>query len=169
MKRAILAALLACAAAPALAQERENVYGTLGFTYLNDDEFGLGAITARAGYEFNPSFAVEGELSYGIFDDEIDGAGGADADIELGVTFGAFGVYRAPVSDAVTLFARGGLYRIEFDVEGNDGNNDDIAPAFGGGAEVNFDDRNALRFGLTFADVGDNSVELFEASFVRRF
>ncbi len=180
MRAAALLATAACfTASPALAQialqgeepaeerrsvERryDDVYGSLGFSYINDDDLGLGAITARAGWELDERFAVEGELSYGLFDDD---------NVGLGVTFGAFGVVRKPVNEVLTLFARGGLYRIEFDVDtpGGDAGPDDIAPAFGGGAVLNLDYQNAVRFGLTFADVADNSVELIEASYVRRF
>lgn len=67
-------AALSVAAVPALSQAQE-VYGTLGYAGSRAEGADTGAVQGRLGAKLTPHFGVEGELSGGVKDDNIDQAG----------------------------------------------------------------------------------------------
>ena len=139
MKLFVLAAaagVAAFAAAPASAQ----LYAGAGYsTFEADhaaavDDLSFAAITGRAGYEFNPFVAVEGEFAVGIDDDSYVPLGlppsvpGFDVNVSLESEVGAFVVGRLPVPMIGGVFGRIGYANISLDATST-------SPFFAGGPE----------------------------------
>jgi outer membrane immunogenic protein len=136
LRRAACCAAIATAfaAAPAFAQERNTgLYLQGGYTYLNfqanDTEYEVdtNAVTARLGWQFTPSIALEGDLTAGIDDgefdfnsteDDLDFDANNDGDFtdiinasgDLGLDFlaAAYGRFSFPISRNLDLGARVG-------------------------------------------------------------
>ena len=133
----VLLALSLFTAATASANDKEGVYVTIGGTLLSteldlsdlnvaDQAVDLGTedadvtmINGRVGYRFNDYFAVEGEIGFGLGDDDFDrlipvDVLGSPVDVDTNVALGvdnyyigfARGIY--PVSDQFDIFARVG-------------------------------------------------------------
>lgn len=113
-----------------------------GYSYLDIEPDGAesgvdtDAITARAGYQFNPNFSIEGDITSGIDDGEFDynvdednfdlddnndgdfnDLINASGDIGLNYLVGVYGKASMPVSDRFDVFARAGYAFIDLDAE----------------------------------------------------
>jgi outer membrane immunogenic protein len=135
LRRAVCCAAIAAgfAAAPAFAQQNTGLYLQGGYSYLNfsanDTEYEVDthAVTARLGWQFNQTLALEGELTAGIEDgdfdfdsteDDIDFDDNNDGDFtdiinlsgDLGLDFlaAAYGRYTIPLGDTLGLGLRVG-------------------------------------------------------------
>ena len=165
-KIAVLAALLATAAAsPALAQET-GVYANAGYTHFDADDVTLGGVTGRLGYRFHPNFAVEGEATIGVKDDEV-----GPATVELDNAIGVFGVGILPISQTVDVFGRVGYGQIEASgsVPGLSASADDDGFAYGAGAQVMLTPKFGLRGEYTRLEGDDDGVDTISASAVVKF
>lgn len=146
----------------AMAQD-SGVYVNVGVDAVEFDSYGL---TGRVGYLFNEIFAVEGQVGFGISDDEI------EPGLEVGVDYNvaAFAKAHLPVSEQTKLFVRGGYhftqvgYDVELsnltaapDVDDFDFNIDTDGFAVGAGAEFAFDEFNGIRVEYTYYDLGSFS------------
>lgn len=109
MKRlTIMAAVAAVALMAAPGAANAEWYTGAAWTAYDSDNADVNAATGRLGYRFNPNFAVEGEGSIGIDDD--DGA-------ELDAAYGAYAVGIVPIgSSGFDVFGRAGYNH--FDVDG---------------------------------------------------
>jgi outer membrane immunogenic protein len=149
----LLLALLA--ASPAAAQQ-SDVYVNLGVSRFDGDGGGdLTAATARAGVGFGPYFAVEGEASLGIGDDD-----GLELDNEIGL----FAVGRLPVSPRFELLGRLGVSRIETSPGG-----DEDGLAYGVGAQFFFTPGDGVRGDITRHDYDVGEADMYSIAYVRRF
>ena len=81
LRRAVACAVIAAgfaAAAPAFAQQNTGLYLQGGYSYLNfkandtNYEVDTNAITARLGWQFTPTLALEGELTGGLDNGDFD-------------------------------------------------------------------------------------------------
>jgi outer membrane immunogenic protein len=166
-KLAAFAALAAVAglSAPAQAQET-GVYGNAGYTHFDADDVKLGGVTGRLGYRFHPNFAVEGEATIGVDDDNIGGV-----TIELDHALGVFGVGILPVAPNVDIFGRVGYGQIEASasVPGVSATADDDGFAFGAGAQYMFTPKLGVRGDYTRLEGEDDGVDTLSASAVVKF
>lgn len=113
MKKFALMAAVAAASMMALpAVAHAEWYAGAGYTQFETDDAEVGAATGRLGYRFNPNFAVEGEGSIGVDDD--DGA-------ELDGAYGAYAVGVLPIgTSGFEVLGRAGYQEIEIDGTGVD-------------------------------------------------
>lgn len=178
MRNVLLAAsALTLIAAPAFAQDQSpEVYANIGYSVAQISSSGfdwdVGSITARAGVNLHPNFAVEGELSYGVDDDTVD-VGGGDVTIENEYDLAIYGVAVLPISEQVQLFARLGFGHTEGAVSGG-GISESIDGKswnFGAGGQFMIDGQNGFRADWTRRDFTEDGGELdvYSVSFVRRF
>src|SRR5258708_23839611 len=84
-----------------------SFYGTLGYAGTSLDHVDLGAIQGRVGARFGQYFGVEGEVSGGVKDDEVN-VGGTDVKVKLDHQEALYGVGFLPISPNLDLLARGG-------------------------------------------------------------
>ncbi len=141
-------------------------------------EFDAYNISGKIGYNVNEYFGVEGQASFGVIDDEVDGV-----DIGVDSSFGAFGVVRFPAAENFDLFARAGYHFTQ--IGGNDGgvgaSIDTDGFALGAGGQYFFTANDGIRVEYTYLDLnvsGDiadefddasGSADVFSVSYVRKF
>ena len=168
---AVLAATLTSISVTAQAQD-SGIYGNLGVEAVEFDSYNL---TGRLGYEINENFSVEGQASFGVIDDDVQGF-----DIGVDNSFAAYVRGSLPINEQFSLFAKGGYHFTQFGVEGNgfDESLDIDGFAFGGGAEYMLDENNGIRADITFLDSDDNNIngvdfsgtaETYSIAYVRKF
>jgi hypothetical protein len=152
---ASVAALAAPVVMTASAQEA-NVYVSGGYTQFDGDGGGdVGALTGRVGVGFGRYFAVEGEASFGISDDD-----GLELDNELG----AYVVGKLPVASTFDLLGRVGVSRIETSPGG-----DADGLAYGVGGEFHLTSKDSIRGDWTRHDYDEGEADAYNISYVRRF
>lgn len=175
---AAAAALLA--AAPAFAQTpgQTQVYGTIGYTAAqgggDEDDTTLNAVTGRVGGRFGQYFGVEGQASFGVGSEEVDGV-----DLKLENEFSAYLVGFLPLSPNADLIARIGYGRTEIGAEflGEEVTVDGNGVTYGVGGQYYFDGVNGVRADYTRqefsededADIQGGDVDAFTISYTRRF
>ena len=122
MKIAIAAVLAAASALPAAADS--GFYVDAGYQFLSstvEDGFGtegelnFGALTGHAGFAFTENFAVEGEFSFGVSDEEATEEDSGtnftyltNASIGLNYAVGALGRVQLPLGEQFNVCARAG-------------------------------------------------------------
>ncbi len=176
MRNILLAtAAISMFALPAAAQSVSSPqwYGTAGYTHLDADDANLGAITGRIGARLNPNFAVEGEASIGIVDDDFDIAG-VQGSVEHDYDAAAYAVGILPVSPNLDLFGRVGYgtTSIKAEAAGINVQDDGESVNYGVGATYHLDGQNGLRADWTrrdFTDDNGGKVDTYGVSYVRRF
>ena len=176
MKTLLLSTVAAALAvsAPALAQEGPQYYGGLSYssTSTNDVDADIGSITGRAGALFTPYLGVEGEVSFGVVDDDIN-VGGVNVNVEPQYDAAIYGVANLPVNDNFNLFARVGYGTTEIDLSAA-GISDTASGEswnYGVGANYFFDGVNGVRADYTRKDFTDDGGEadVWSIGYVRRF
>ena len=179
MKRTIVSVSLFAIglALPAVAQDT-GFYGDVGYTHFSTDsdgeDFDLGAITGHGGLVFAPNFAVEGEISVGVVDEDVS-VGGTDVSVNLNYLIGAYGRAQLPVTEQLTLFARAGLVNGEIEAEASGGgvtvrdSESETGAGYGVGGEYMFDAVNGVRFDYTRYDIEDLEADAFTIAYKRRF
>jgi outer membrane immunogenic protein len=122
-KFAMMAAVTAAAlfAVPAVANA-QNAYVGAGYTQYDLDGAEVGGVTGRLGYNFNQNFAVEGEGTFGVDDDQ---------GVELNHAIGGYAVGRIPLGSSFGVHGRVGYQTIEIDTPLGDADDDGLA--YGGG------------------------------------
>jgi len=164
---AVLAALAAAVGlgAPADAQET-GVYANGGYTHYDAGDTTLGGATGRLGYRFNPNFAVEGEASFGVKDDNV----GA-VNVELDHAVGVFGVGILPVTPQFDIFGRVGYGQVKASasVPGFNVAADEDGFAYGAGAQYMLTPKFGLRGDYTRLEGQDDGVDTISASAVVKF
>lgn len=175
MRNILLAATaISLFAVPAMAQNSPfaNSYGTIGYTQLDGSDGDLGAITGRLGTKLNPNFGLEGEVSFGVDDDESSFAG-VDTKVELEYDAAAYGVAYLPFSDQFELFGRlgYGTTEIKASAPGVSLTEDGESWNYGAGAQYFFDGQNGVRGDWTRRDFTDDGgeVDTYSLNYVRRF
>lgn len=155
------AAVLLAVAAPAVASAEVTWYGNVGYANVNADPVNLGAIQGRVGAQFTPNIGVEGEVAFGVQDDDISGT-----TVKLNNEVGVYGVAKYPVSEQFDLFARVGYARADVKFGSASGNDDGVA--YGAGGQYFFDANNGVRVDYTRYDfLGD--ADVWAVSYVRKF
>ena len=176
MRNILLAtAALTLIAAPAMAQSISSpqVTGSVGYTVLDGDDVNLGAITGRATARLHPNFAVEGEASIGVKDDDITVAG-VTGSVEQDYDAALYAVGVVPVTPNFELFGRVGYgtTSIKADIAGVSAEEDGESVNYGVGGAYALDARNGLRADWTrrdFTDDNGGELDTYGLSYVRRF
>lgn len=167
------AAALSLMAAPAMAQDpASNVYGSIGYSHVDADGADLGAVTARLGTRFTPNLGVEGELSFGVRDDEFM-VGTTSVKSEIDYAAAIYGVAFVPVSPNLELFGRVGYGTTDVKVSSGTVSVSDSLESwnYGFGAQYSLDGSNALRADWTRHDFqdGNGEADVWSLNFVRKF
>ncbi len=176
MRNILLAtAAVSLFALPAAAQSfsQPQWYGTAGYTALDAEDADLGALTGRIGAKVSPNFALEGEASIGVVDDDVT-FGGVTGSVEQDYDAAAYAVGILPVSPNFELFGRVGYgtTSIKADVAGITAEEDGESVNYGVGGNYFFDANNGIRADWTrrdFTDDNGGEVDTYGVSYVRRF
>lgn len=170
----LTAGLIACAAAaPGAFAQATGVYAGGGYSHFDGEDASVGGITGRLGVGFGDFLAIEGEASFGIVDDDVTlpGSPPTNVTVELDNAFGVYGVGRFPVNPQFDLFGRVGWARAE--VSGRAGglgaSADEDGLAYGAGGDFWLTARDGLRGEVTRFDFDDGELDVWSASYIRRF
>lgn len=159
--------------------KRGNFYGTIGGV-MHDTDLNSFGLEGRVGYDFGRILGAELEGSIGVIDEKetINDAALGDVQLSSGFDYNvaAFAVARLPLSQRVSVHARGGYDFRSLSVKGtaDDGTSgkttiDLDGFAYGIGAEYALSPRSGLRLDLTSYDNEFGASESVSASYVRKF
>lgn len=176
MRNILLAtAAISLFSVPAMAQTVSSPQwsGSVGYTVLDGDNVNLGAITGRATARLHPNFAVEGEASIGVKDDDITVAG-VNGSVEHDYDAALYAVGVVPVSPNLELFGRVGYgtTSIKADIAGVSAQEDGESVNYGVGGTYYLNAQNGLRADWTrrdFTDDNGGEIDTYGVSYVRRF
>lgn len=157
-KFAFLAAVAAAALMAVPVSAHAQAYVGAGYTQFQTDGADIGAATGRLGYRFNPNFAVEGEASTGVDDDD-----GVDLNHNAGVY--ARGIL--PVTSNLDVHGRVGYTTSEFDTPLGDVEDDGLA--YGAGAEFRFSPSLGIRADWTRLEGEDEDADAISLGGVLNF
>lgn len=203
-----LAATTAIALAMALpaqaqyAEEDTGFYVQGGYSHFDlepegaDSGVDTGALTARAGWQFNRIFSIETELSSGFEDgefaynvdedefnlddnddDDLNDIIAASGDIELNYLLGVYGRASWPVSDRIDIMARAGYAYIDLDASVTTPGGTELAvvedsadgPAIGAGIAFDLTESIELRGDYTYYDFEDTDTNGFTMALGYKF
>ncbi|QBX38694.1 porin family protein [Brevundimonas sp. S30B] len=170
----IAAAAVSAIAAPAMAQSMQSptYYGTLGYSQLDGSQGDLGAVTGRLGAKFTPNLGVEGEVSFGVKDEDFTVAG-VNGKLKHNYDAAVYGVATLPVTPQFELFGRVGYgtTEIEAKIPGVSAREDGESVNYGVGANYFFDGQNGIRGDWTRRDFRSDGGEadIYSLNYVRRF
>ena len=174
------AAAAALFAAGAASAQMAPLYGSIGYSHygaeVDGEELNLGAITGRLGARLHPNFAVEGEGSFGVRDEEETG-GGFTASLGLNHQVLGYAVGVIPVSPNAELFGRigYGVTELEFEITGpgisQTASESEGTIGLGVGGNYFFDGVNGVRAEYTRYDFQDDGgdIDSVSISYVRKF
>ncbi|WP_426040576.1 porin family protein [Brevundimonas sp. TWP2-3-4b1] len=176
MRNILLAtAAISLFSVPAMAQTVSSPQwsGSVGYTVLDGDNVNLGAITGRVTARLHPNFAVEGEASIGVKDDDITVAG-VNGSVEHDYDAALYAVGVVPVSPNLELFGRVGYgtTSIKADIAGVSAQEDGESVNYGVGGTYYLNAQNGLRADWTrrdFTDDNGGEIDTYGVSYVRRF
>jgi outer membrane immunogenic protein len=154
MKNYAIAAALIAAFAFASPAAAEGWYAGAGYTQFQGDGADVGGVTGRLGYGFHPNFAVEGEASFGVGDDD---------GVELDQSYAAYGVGVLPINDAFSVHGRVGYAKTETNLGEDDG------VAYGAGAQWNMSPSFGIRADYTRLSGDVDDVDTVGVGAVMRF
>ena len=174
MSAAALAAL--SVAVPTLSHAQTTgpeIYGTLGYAGSRADGADTGAVQGRLGAKLTPHFGVEGELSGGVKDDNID-TNGVRSNIEQTHSAAVYGVGFLPVTPNIDLLARVGYGNTQFKqtLAGVENKFDADSVNYGVGAQYKVDDKNGVRVDYTRQQFRDNDAadaNVVSVGYARKF
>lgn len=148
-------------------------YGSLGGVLYDVGAGNLGA-QARLGYQFTPKLAAEVEGSLGLVNDKST-VGLVTNETDIGTSFAGFGVYRHPISEKINLLGRVGYHVTDIEnsqtilgVTTTTGGSES-GLAFGGGAELKLNERDALRLDYTNYAVPGSNLDALSLGYQRKF
>jgi len=175
MRNLLLAtAAVSLLALPAAAQSVQSpqYYGSLGYTHLDLEGADLGAVTGRLGAKIDRNFGVEGEVSVGVRDDDLDFAG-VPIKVEHEYDAAAYAVGFLPINPQFELFGRVGYGTTELKASaaGLSASEDGESVNYGAGANYLLDGQNGIRADWTRRDFTNDGgeVDTYSLNYVRRF
>jgi opacity protein-like surface antigen len=122
MKKLTFVAAVAVAALTLAPAAHAEWYAGAGYTQFDYDGGEVGAVTGRLGYKLNQNFAVEGEASAGVDDDDA---------VELNYNAGAYAVGILPITQNFGVHGRIGYQTTEVDTPLGDADDDGIGYGVG--------------------------------------
>jgi outer membrane immunogenic protein len=157
-KFSILAAVAAVALMAAPTVANAEWYAGAAYTQFDFDGGEVDAATGRLGYKFHPNFALEGEGSFGVSDDD---------DIELNHNVGAYAVGILPLGESIELHGRVGYQQTEVDTPLGDADADGLG--YGAGATWNVTPAFGIRGDWTRIEGDDEEADAISLGGVLRF
>lgn len=160
-------ALASIMAAPAMAQ---GFYVDGGYSFVSIDSDGgdidIGAVSARAGYDFTEYFSLEGEAAIGTQDEEI-----GNIDVSLNYLVGAYLKAQYPLSDNFNVYGRLGVVNAEIEAEGFGvtASDSDTGAGFGVGGQFLFSENVYARGEYTRVDIEEVEGDVFSIAFGYKF
>lgn len=146
-KIAMMAAAAATALMAAPAVAHAEWYAGAAYTQYDLDGPEVGGLTGRLGYRFSPNFAVEGEGTFGVDDDE---------GVELNHALGAYAMGILPFgSSGLSAHGRIGYQTVEVDTPLGDADDDGLA--YGVGLGWNITERVGLRADYTRMEADEDT------------
>jgi len=147
-----------------------NFNAGVGYSRIDIQDVDFDAISLRAGYDFNETFGLEGQVDFGLGDESVS-LGLVTADVELNYSAGLYGIARFPLAENVNVFGRLGYVTTELEgsVAGFVADESDDGFSFGVGGEYNFNASNGVRVEYTRTDYDSGEADSFGISWVRRF
>jgi len=166
-----LALSLLSGAALAQTAESNRLYGTLGYSRVEDGDFKLGAVTGRLGVQFTPYLGAEAEASFGVKGDRPQVSAGGDIRHKLEYDAAVYAVGRLPLGERFALLGRVGYGATKTKNAGVSSNvsRDRQGLGYGLGAQFDLDDHNGLRADWTRRAVSGDDADLYSISYTRRF
>jgi hypothetical protein len=138
-KFAMMAAVAATALMAIPSVAHAEWYAGAAYSHYDLDGPEVGGVTGRLGYRFSPNFAVEGEGTLGVEDDE---------GVELNHAAGAYAMGILPFgSSGFSAHGRIGYQMVEVDTPLGDADDDGLA--YGAGLGWNITERVGLRADYT--------------------
>lgn len=145
---------------------------SVGYTHLDGDGGTLGAVTGRYNRALTQYFGVEGEIHYGVLDDEIDFLG-EEIEVSANFGYGIFGTLAAPVgANGSNVFVRAGYQSVEIEaeLEGESVADDLDGFAYGVGTNLMFSEKHGVRLDYTRIEGEDDaSADTYGVAFVAKF
>lgn len=137
MKKMICFAAAGLIAASASAQQSQTqLYGSASYGLLETEvgsvDFDTPTLNLAFGGKFNPNFALEGRLGFGVDDDTENGV-----KVEIDNFMAIYAKPMLPVSDVITLYGLLGLAETEIDTNFGNEDDDDISYGVGLSARLN--------------------------------
>ena len=163
-----LAATAVVIAAPssALAQ---GWYADGGYTHITTDVDGtsgdidLGTITGHLGYDLNQTFGVEGEVAFGVNDEDTT-VGDVTTSLGLNYLVGVYGKAQMPLGERAKLFARAGIVNAELEAETTglgSTEQSETGAGYGVGGTVDISQNLFVRGDYTRYDIDDLEADAF--------
>ncbi|MGQ0533206.1 MAG: outer membrane beta-barrel protein [Caulobacteraceae bacterium] len=122
-KFALMAAVAAAAMLAVPTAAYADWYAGAAYTQYDVGDADVGGVTGRLGYRMNPNFAVEGEGTFGVSDDD---------GVELNHALGAYAVGILPIgSSGFSAHGRVGYQTVEVDTPLGDADDDGLAYGVG--------------------------------------
>ncbi len=150
------ALIAAMAIAPMASAQTGEIQGDISLGQYMEDDADIVMLGGHLGYGITDNFAVEGEVAFGITEEEI-GLATATVSHQAGL----FGVLSTTPKDGFSFYGRAGYSFAE--VEASAGNvtvSEDIdGLAYGIGAKYFFDDVNGVRLDWTKYTSSDDNVD----------
>ncbi|MCA8886769.1 MAG: outer membrane beta-barrel protein [Hyphomonadaceae bacterium] len=147
-KFTIMAAVAAAALMAVPAVANAQWYAGAAYTHYDLDGADVGGATGRLGYRFNPNFAVEGEGSFGVNDDQ---------GVELNHALGAYAVGIIPFGSS-GFSAHGRVGDATAEIGTPLGDVDDDGLSYGAGLGWNVTNSIGIRADYTRFE-GDNDAD----------
>ncbi len=157
-KFAMMAAVAAAALMAAPTAAHADWYANGAYTRFEAGDADVDAVTGRLGYRITPNFAVEGEGSVGLGDDD---------GVELNNSLGAYAVGILPLGERFDLHGRVGYHTTEVDTPLGDLDQDGLA--YGAGATWNVTPSFGIRGDWTRLEGDDDDADAISLGGVVRF
>ncbi|WP_372777855.1 porin family protein [Litorivivens sp.] len=157
MKKVLCFAAAGLIAAGASAQQSQpQLYGSASYglleTEVGSTDFDTPTLNLAFGGKFNPNFALEGRLGFGVGDDSKNGV-----EVEIEDYIGIYAKPILPVSDVISVYGLLGLAETTVDTNFGDDDDDDISYGIGISARLN----NGIDlFGEYISLYDDDNVEI---------
>ena len=171
--------LLVAAFAVAGSAQAADLYGSIGYAQFETKQLdtSLGAVQGRFGARVAPHLGIEGELAFGVDDDQVDmPVLGYAWSEELKHQAGLYAVGFLPITENAEVFARLGFGYAKLNTKASylgqsmDVDRTEDAFSFGVGAQYFFAGANGVRIDYTRHEFGDDApADAWAVAYVRRF
>ena len=156
-KFALMAAVAAAALLAAPASAHAQWYAGAAYTKFDFDSGESDAITGRLGYRMNPNFAIEGEASTGLDDEDVD----------LNHNAGLYAMGILPVGANLDLHGRVGYQTTEVDTPFGEADADGVG--YGVGATWKLTNSLGIRGDYTRLDGDEEEADAISVGGVFKF
>jgi outer membrane immunogenic protein len=160
-KFALMAAVAVATVAMAPIAAHAEWYAGAAYTQYDLDAADVGGVTGRLGYRFNPNFAVEGEGTLGVEDDD---------NAELNGAYGAYAVGILPLgTGGFDVFGRAGYQQFDVDGAGPQPDIDEGGLSYGAGVGWRFGAGFGLRADYTRTEADEEEIDAISLGGVVNF